>query len=62
MRALDMDVADDSHGRVLLDQKVLDEYARRFRQSPASHVAALAAIFGLTPPEDLGVESDMLVA
>lgn len=62
MRALDMDVADDSHGRVLLDQKVLDEYARRFRHSPASHVAALAAIFGLTPPEDLGVESDMLVA
>jgi hypothetical protein len=33
-----------------------------FSQSSGSHVKALAALFGLTPPEDYGVESPGLLA
>jgi len=58
MRALDLNVGDTTQDKEQLSQDLLDEYAKRFSQSSGSHVKALAALFGLTPPEeDSGVES-----
>lgn len=57
MRALDMNVPDGPQERVQFDQKTLEEYARRFRHPHATQVKAVAALFGLIPP-DMGVESD----
>jgi hypothetical protein len=49
MRALDMNVDEE---RDLLSQQVLDDYAHRFKQPlPASHIKALAALFGWALPE-----------
>lgn len=63
MRALDLNVGDTTQDKEQLSQDVLDEYAKRFSQSSGSHVKALAALFGLTPPEeDSGVESPGLLA
>lgn len=61
MRALDMDVPDGPQERVYFDQEILDEYARRFRHPHTTQVPALAALFGLIPP-NTGVESDECVA
>lgn len=58
MRALDMDVPEGLPDRMQLDQSIIDEYARRFRQPHSGQVSALAALFGLIPPENFGVESD----
>lgn len=60
MRALDMDVPEEQPERVQFDQEILEEYARRFRHPHATQVQAVAALFGLIPPE--GVESDGCVA
>jgi len=50
MRALDMDVQLD---REQFDQKVLEDYAQRFRHPlPSSHSRALAALFGWAHPDD----------
>ena len=50
MRALDLEVDDEKEQ---IDQRVLDEYVKSFRQPQATpHTRALAALFGWTPPED----------
>lgn len=53
MRALAMNVLEAPQEREKFDLKVLDDYARRFSQHSELHIRALAALFGLTPPEEM---------
>lgn len=54
MRALDLNLEEE---REHLSQRILEEYAQRFRQPLSSlHIKAMAALFGWTSPADAPIE------